>query len=463
MIAWFFFVLYALVTLGLALLGRKDAGSVSGFAIGSGAMNPLVVGITLGASLASAATFVLYPGFVYKDGLAGLAGFSIPLVLGLLTGLVVFSPRFQDIGASASALTVPHWLGSRWDDFNLRRLFAGLQILNVAYLVLIVVGCAYVMESSLGIPYHAAVVGIIAFVFFYTGLGGATAHAFTNTLQGILMLIVSLTVFFGGMHLWPEAWESLQSTGWTAPGSKLFSTSFEVWVVPFLIGIALTTQPHLLAKALYVKGRKNLGIVIASGIGTYMTYALMLAVGAYARVILPAGLAQDKVVGEYLQVAFTWPVVGAAISVAILAASMSTLDGLLVAIAASVGNDVLRSKGSVWVNRGVLVVLALATIAISWSPPKLVLILGQLGVYGLVAASVGPLLAGMWLNGPLRRWPAWIAALVPLFVHFGLALTIVENPGVSALAGMACGIPLAFLAAAFRPSPAAAPAPGGAP
>lgn len=460
MIAWVLFLLYAVATAGLALYAGRDAGSVSGFAIGSGRMNPWVVGITLGASLASSATFVLYPGFVYADGLAGLLGFSIPLVLGLGTGLVLFAPRFQDIGAVAEALTVPHWLGARWKDLGLRRLFAGLQVLNVAYLVLIVVGCAYVMESALGVPYHAAAVGIVLFVFGYTTLGGATAHAFTNTLQGVLMLVVSLTVFAAGAPLWPEAWASLSSSGWTAPDSKLFSTSFEVWVVPFLIGIALTTQPHLLAKALYVEGRRSLTTVIAVGMGTYATYALMLSAGAYARVVLPAGIPQDQVVGEYLQVAFAWPVVGAVISVAILAASMSTLDGLLVAIAASIGNDVLPGRGSVWVNRAVLAALAVATLLIAWTEPQVVLILGQMGVYGLVAASVGPLLAGLWLRGPLPRWPAWIATIVPLLVHFGLGWTVIDNPGISALAGMAIGVPVAFLAAlARRPVPAAAPEP----
>ncbi|MEL6349695.1 MAG: hypothetical protein AAFV53_41710 [Myxococcota bacterium] len=443
---WALFVLYAVMTAGLALWAGGKNRSASSFAIGSGQMNPWVVGITLGASLASSATFVLYPGFVYADGLGALIGFSVPLILGLLSGLLLFAPRFQVIGADASALTVPHWLGARYQDLGLRRLFAGLQVLNIAYLVLITVGCAYVMESSLGLSYHTAVVGIIAFVFGYTALGGATAHAFTNTLQGLVMLGVSMTVFASGAHLWPEAWASLTAAGWTAPGSRLFSTPGEVWGVPFLIGLALTTQPHLLAKALYVRGRRALMTTITVGMVTYMMFALMLSAGAYARLLLPAGTAQDKVVGEYLQVAFSGaPLVGAIVTVAILAASMSTLDGLLVAVAASVGNDVLPGRGSVWVNRLVLVGLAIATLAIAWSPPSLVLILGQLGVYGLVAASVGPLLAGMWLTGPLPRWPAWVSAILPLIIHFSLALTIIDNPGISAIVGMAVGVPVAFI------------------
>ncbi len=445
-VAWILFGIYAVATAGLAVVAGRDTGSTAGFAIGSGQMNPLVVGVTLGATIASSATFVLYPGFVYADGLAALVGFSLPLVAGLLLGLVVFAPRFQAIGAPAHALTVPHWLGIRYHDLGLRRLFAALQVLNVAYLVLIVVGCGYVVEASLGVSYEVAIVGITAFVFGYTALGGATAHAFTNTLQGLMMLGVSVAVFVSGLHTWPETWESLAGSGLTAPGSRLFSTPFEVWAVPFLMGVALTTQPHLLSKALYVEGPSALRTTLTVGMATYATYALMLSAGAYARVLLPEGLAQDRVVAEYVQIAFSWPPIGAAISVAILAASMSTMDGLLVAIAASIGNDVLPGRGTVWLNRLVLAVLAVTTLAIAWAPPDLVLILGQLGVYGLVAASVGPLVAGLGTQRRLRSWPAWLAALIPLAIHFGTALTVIDNPGISAILAMAVGVPLGLLA-----------------
>ncbi|MEN0063002.1 MAG: hypothetical protein AAGA48_12685 [Myxococcota bacterium] len=451
MIAWVLFLIYAVATAALALIAGRGTDSARGFAIGSGKMSPLVVGITLGATLASAATFVLYPGFVYADGLAALIGFSIPLISGLAIGLFVFAPRFQAIGAPADALTVPHWLGARYGDFGLRRLFALLQVLNVAYLVLIVVGCGYVVEASLGVSYPQAIVGITLFVFGYTALGGATAHAFTNTLQGLMMLVVSVAVFLSGLHTWPETWASLRDSGFVAPEGLIYRTPFEVLGVPFFIGIALTTQPHLLSKALYVKGARALRTTLSIGLGTYATYALMLSAGAYARVLLPAGIPQDRVVAEYLQIAFSWPPIGAAISVAILAASMSTMDGLLVAIAASIGNDVIPGRGTVWLNRLVLAGLAIGTLALAWSPPAAVLLLGQLGVYGLATASVGPLVAGLGTTRPLQSWPAWLATLVPLAIHLGLALTIVDNPGISAILGMAVGVPLGLIAWVLPP------------
>ena len=445
-LSWTLFALYAVVTAGLAWRGGKVATSSEGFAIGTGNMSPWIAGITLGACLASSATFVLFPGFVYADGLAGLIGFGPPFLAGLCAGLVLLAPRFQDIGADAGALTVPHWLGARYNSPGLRSLFGALNILQLAYLVLITVGCGYVMQAALGVPYPAAVIGIVLFVFSYTGFGGAVAHAFTNTLQGAVMLVIAIALAVSGYTLFPDAMAWLATTSTVAPASPIFGSTLEVWLVPLVIGIALTTQPHLLSKALYVRGRPALRKTLAVGLSCYAVYCLVLLVGPYAMVALGPDVAQDQVVAEYLARGIPWPIVGQVASVAILAASMSTLDGLLVAISASVTGDIVPGRGSVTANRIALALLGIATIALALSPPDLVLLLGQKGVYGLVAASAGPLMAGLFLRGRLNPVGAYASAGVALVVHFGLGLVLV-NPGVTAAAALALAVPTAFLGA----------------
>jgi sodium/pantothenate symporter len=445
------FALYAVATAWLAWRGGRQVGdSNASYAIGDGKMSPWMAGLTLGASLASSSTFVIVPGFVYAEGLPALIGFTLPFVGGIAAGLLLLAPAFQRVGKASNALTLPHWLGERYQSLGLRRLFAGLNVLSVAYLILITVGCGYVMQAALGVPYEYAVVGIVLFVFGYTGFGGAVAHAFTNSMQGAVMLVIALLIFGSGLGFWADGQvvSALADDGLTAPGSVLFSTAAEVWFIPFIMGFALTTQPHLLTKALYVDGPGALRKTLAIGIGTFAVFCLVLFAGVYAVLTLPADIPQDQVMARYLQVAFEWDVLGALASVAILAASMSTLDGLLVAISASVAGDVMPGRGSVALNRTVLALLAAATIAASLSPPKLVLILGQLGVYGLVAAGAGPLIAGMMARGrPDARW-AFASAFVALAVHFGLSLgELTTNPGVSAAAALFAGIPVALVGA----------------
>lgn len=447
-LAWALFSVYLVLTALLAWQGGRRTSGRAGFALGSGRMNPVVAGLTLGACLASSAMFVIMPGFVYAEGLPALVGFSLPLVAGVAVGLWLLAPRFQALGAASGALTLPHWIGNRYDSAALRKAFAALHILQLAYLVLVTVGCAYVMSATLGLAYPACVVGIVVFVFGYTAFGGAWAHALTNSVQGAIMLVVALIIFASGLEHWQSGAlvDSLLSSGWTAPDSQLFGSAAEVWGVPFLMGAALTTQPHLITKALYVEGRRKLAVTIGVGVLTFGVFSLVLFGGAYARLDLAPGLAQDAVMGTWLAVAFPWPALGALVSVAILAASMSTLDGLLVATAATLAGDLGRGEGGgLWLNRLVLLGLGLGTIALALSPPELVLILGQLGVYGLVAAAVGPLVAGLVFRGPVAPRAAWASAGLALSVHFGLSLGgITGNPGVAAVAAMALSVPLAL-------------------
>ena len=450
---WAFFLIYAVLTAWLAWKSGQGQSSAESFAVGSGHMPWWMAGITLGACLASSSTFVIMPGFVYASGLSALIGFSVPLILGIGAGLLVMAFPFQRIGGRLGALTVPHFLGAAYASPALRQLFAGLNILNIAYLILITVGCGYVMEASLGVQYPIAVVGIVAFVFAYTGFGGATAHAWTNTLQGGIMVLVSLLIFGSGVHLWPQVAADLPTTGFTDPDSVLFGSWWEAYLVPVIVGFALSTQPHLLSKALYVDSRAELTKTIATGVLTYAIFCLVLFAGAYARITLPEGVPQDQVMAQYLVQAFGDGPLGALVTTAILAAAMSTLDGLLVAIAASVGNDLIPGKGSVLANRVVLVVLAVATIAGALYPPKLVLLLGQLGIYGLVAASAGPLLAALF-GRSLAAGPAVLSAVLALAVHFGLSLTVVDNPAVAVVAALLVAVPVAVLPSRWAPAAA---------
>ena len=58
-VAWTLFIVYLLLTAVLAWQGGKRTTGSSGFAVGSGRMNPVMAGMTLGACLASSAMFVI--------------------------------------------------------------------------------------------------------------------------------------------------------------------------------------------------------------------------------------------------------------------------------------------------------------------------------------------------------------------------------------------------------------------
>ncbi len=460
-LGWGLFGLYLALTYWLAWLGHKRTDSFASFAIGKGDMGAGVAGLTLGACLASTATFVINPGFVYRWGLPALLALTVPFVLGIFAGLAVLGPGFRRHGARAT--TLPIWLGDRYGSGGLRLWFALLSVLHVFYVVLIVVGAAYVMKATLGLDYAWSVTVVVGVVFSYVFLGGTYAHAFTNTAQGALMLVVAVAIFVQALRalggpdaaLDALAAQDPRLVAAVDPTSPYYATWFEVLVCPFVIGFALVSQPHLLVKSLYVRTSKDVVTLSLVGGACFVVFSLVLVAGLAARLQLGDGQNLNAVTSVWLAQAFP-PMVGAVVGVTILAAAMSTLDGLLVAVSCIVGGDLathpvvarrlrletpeavsraalragrwtLIALGLVaWLLSGGLAVLApaLARLGLTlpaWtlSPPALVGIFGTVGAYGLVIAALPAILYGLRARPP-AAWTVGVASVVALGLHLGL-------------------------------------------
>lgn len=456
-IAWTAFGVYIVITTLLALRGMSKTKGIESFALGNGDMGPLLVGITLAASIASTATFVINPGFVWANGISALMHFGVAGTGGVLVGLVVLSRGFRRLGSEHRALTMPHWIGSRYGSRPMRIYFAALNlILAISFVVLIIKGSAIVMQFTLGLDYVTSVFVVVGFVFSYILLGGTYAHAYTNALQGSIMLIVAVAMFGSGLHLFDGNFlEELQShsEGLGAlvnPEAPLFDSFFEVFVCGFVVSFGLVCQPHILMKSLYLRSEKDLNryLLISALVGT--CFASVLMVGLYARVAYPElEVAQDGIVSAYISHAFS-PTIGALIAVALLAAGMSTMDGILVSASTIAGNDVVLSLAgdnvadkqafALKASRVILVLMGAVALVLALDPPELVGLFAQAGIYGLVTASVAPVTFGIFRPDASPRG-AFAASIVGPLVHFALYNGgITPNPAVSATAGVAATV-----------------------
>jgi SSS family solute:Na+ symporter/sodium/pantothenate symporter len=219
------------------------------------------------------------------------------------------------------------------------------------------------------------------------------------------------------------------------PESALFGSTFSVWVAGYVIGFGLVAQPHVLIKTLYVDDDREMWQAIGVCIVVTAIFMGLLLVGFYARLTgLPGDPAQDEIVTLYVAETFS-PWMIAVISVTLLAAGMSTLDGILIALSSIVANDLFlnltrdnlladkseeeQSHIAHRFGQGLLIGLGVLTFVIALDPPKLLGIFGQIGVYGIVAASAVPILAGIFFDELDHRWIA-ASAVVGIGLHLGL-------------------------------------------
>lgn len=451
-LVWAMFIAYLLGTSVLAWIGHRRTKDIKSFAVGSGKMNPVVVGITLAASIASTATFVINPGFVYVHGVSALMHLGVAAALGVIVGLFSMSGGFRRIGQRTGALTLPQWMAQRYGSRGLAVLFAAVNLLSLSFVVLIVGGISIVMQQTLGLSNVESLVVIVGFVFSYVLVGGTYAHAYTNTMQGGIMVVISVLIVASGLSLFSDgpgafldsvAAQGPQLVEPVNPESPLFGNFFSVYVSGFVIGFALVCQPHIMTKALYVDSdravRKSLYVTVAVS----LVFSALLLVGLYARATgLPpeafvnpetGAFSQDRVMAVYLAQTFD-PATLALVTVALLAAGMSTLDGILVALSSIIANDLVlpfagkrfagqsddaRARFAHRASQAALIVMGLAAFLIALDPPKLLGIFGQVGVYGIVAASAVPVLLGVLVPQAGRKAAFW-TSIAGLGTHLAL-------------------------------------------
>jgi len=480
--AWLLFIVYLLATAWLGWRGYKRTTDFGAFAIGRGDLSPVVVGVTLAASTASAATFIINPGFIYVDGLSAFIHMVPGTGLGILTMLYLLSFRFRRFGAEAKALTIPDWVGKRYKAPGFALYFSFLNLLSFAFVVLLVGGISIVMQRLLGVSNVTALVITLTFVTGYVFIGGAYAHVLTNMLQGSLMILVTLVVIGSGIAIiLAEPASVAERLAAADPdllvpvntGGQLFNDTFSVYVAGFVIGAVLACQPHILTKALYVKTDEAVHRYLLVFAVVFFLFLLLASVGFLAHLVVPesalidettGAFRQDLVMTVYLQTVFPdW--VFTIISVVLLAAAMSTLDGLLVSLSTITANDLVlnlvdrysprertpeeRMRLGMRASHVVLVAIAVAAFIVNLDPPRLLGIFGQVGVYGLAVAAAPPLLAGvLFRDMPLSL--LWLASAGALVVHIGLYLygsvllpwvdLTFANPGVTGTLGGIVGI-----------------------
>jgi sodium/pantothenate symporter len=242
---WILILLYATVILYFVVKGALKIKNLSDYAVGNINFSPVSVGLSLAASMTSAATFVINPGFIANYGLAGFISFGIVFPLGSLLSLIILTKSFQKYGNSIKALTLAQWIGVRYKSKGYSLFVAFLSLLLITFIVLIVVAITKVLSKSLNVDEIYLLVGLTIFVFGYMMFGGANSMVYTNTVQAGIMILVAVILLTSGYEHFSNGINSFfdklsaidpSLVGITNPGSPLFRDLFEIVICQLIVG-----------------------------------------------------------------------------------------------------------------------------------------------------------------------------------------------------------------------------------
>jgi len=415
--------LFLVVLLVLGLMAYKKTTTMADFAIAGAKIGPVTLGLAFAATFFSAATFVGYTGWAYKWGLSTLWIF-LTLIFASPMGLILVAKRARDMNTKQGSLSLPDWLGDRYNSDFVRVSVALITLFNLFYIAAQFSAGALVFEQLLGIPYTAGLIGIAVIVVAYTYGGGSFADIYTDAFQAMLMVVMGVLVFVSGLWVFRDGFtgsmqavtNSLAERGPELvapinPDSGIFY-SVQAVVGAFVIQFAFAAQPQLFNKVLALEKPQDMAKMIGVYVAAAVCFLVVIFGGLYAAATVPSLDNPDSAIFEYALVAFPAAVV-ALLGVVVLAAAMSTSDGIFVVISTSIANDVyakfLVPRGFVTndpekvdanalrISRVVTLLTGVAATLLVIEPPAFIGTFVWIGISGVAAGTLGPLLVGLFL------------------------------------------------------------------
>lgn len=301
-------------------------------------------------TLTFAATFLGASSTMAKSGLAWQVGFpALSVTLACVLGLYVFSavsPRIRTVGAKYKISSIPELFEKRFG--KTASIIAAIIIL---WTLAGTIGSQMVATSTVlqiicgpwGMSYEIAAVISVAIMVGYTMLSGLYGVAYTDVVQGIILIIgVGVILPFaaingaGGMAHMKEV---LPANFWSIKPDMVLAGYCWVYLLYFLSG------PPYWQRALASSSGKGArqGAAFASTIILVYTIAVIL-VGMAAKIMYPTfpkGVSYEALIPMMVRELYH-PLFAAIVLTAIMAAVMSTIDSYLINAAQTLISDIYK-------------------------------------------------------------------------------------------------------------------------
>jgi len=345
------------------------------------------------------------------------------------------------------------------------------MLFNLFYIAAQFSAGAQIFESMLNLSYSTGLVLIAAIVIVYVFVGGSYADIYTDAAQALLMIVTGIFVFVSGIYFFGDgsittAFTNIAENLANQDGAlvSIFNPDSNYYAVSAVVGLmivqfAFAAQPQLFNKVLSLENQKDLRKMIIVYIFASVTSLLVLFGGLYARVAVPGIEAADLALIEYI----TWglpAILAAFVAVVILAAALSTTDGLFVVMSTVFANDIFKK---VLVKRGIIKVkeenvdkialqisryavlgVGVAASLLVLNPPAFMGDLMWIGISGVSAGTLGPIMYAIFGKRKASPRAAEGSMIIGLIFYLIIVFTGIE-PSPLAAGGWATVVGIAVM------------------
>jgi sodium/proline symporter len=380
---------YLLILLGIGFWGSRESGDLMGYYVAGKRLPAWVIAFSSNATGESAWLLLGLTGMGY---LIGVHAFWVIFgeVLGVACAWIFVARPFKEFTDRYQAITVPDYLTERFRDASgvFRWLSAVIIISMVmAYTAAQLTASGKAFDSFLGTGYTTGVWIGLAIVLFYTTVGGFKAVAYSDFLQGVLMLgcLVTLPIVgivaAGGWSEMVAALEVADPALLRPMGSYGFSAAGVASAIGSIaIGLAFLGSPQLLTRFMAARDQRQ---IIDGGLWAVLCvigFDVGAVFGGMAGRTLFPGLADHETILPEMSAALFPAFFTGIFLVVVLAAIMSTVDSLLILASSVVVRDVVQQAMG-WdatdgtlslLGKGVTVVIGLVGLVVALLEVRLI-------------------------------------------------------------------------------------------
>lgn len=350
------FILYLALMMSIGLYYSRRQKNLSSYILGDRQLGPWLTSMSAEASDMSGWMLMGLPGYAYLHGLSAFWT-GIGLIIGTWANWVLVSQRLRNYTEVANnSLTIPDYLSNRFEDKK-----NGLRLICALFIILFFiiytssgfVAAGKLFNTIFGMPYLQALLLGAFVVVFYTFLGGFSAVALTDFIQGTMMFFtviyvpVAATIALGG----PMPTLDILSK----EGSDFFSffpdstgmSALLVMIVSSLgWGLGYFGQPHILVKFMAIGDPKELKKstrIAMTWVLLSLSFAIAIGVVGKAYLSTPLENANAERVFILMAESLSAPFITGIIWSAILAAIMSTSSSQLLVTSSAVSRDLFQA------------------------------------------------------------------------------------------------------------------------
>ncbi len=422
--------------------GRKT-NNIGDFFVLSGKAGVVVSGIAYFSTQFSMGTFLGTPGTIYGVGYAGMA-ISVPgAVFCMIHPALLIGRKLITLGHKYGFLTMADYLTDRYHSKNMSGV---LGVMMLFFLVPMmgaqIIGAGVIVHVFTGLPEWVGVVGMGIIVILYCMTGGMKGAMMTDVIQGSLMIATAVVTFIvsivmgGGFSNINHTLQSMNEAYLTFPGANgympwtYYISNIVLWSF-FTMG-----QPHLFTKFFAMKDHKTMFKAILLGTaGMFFSATLIEWAGVNGIASIQNIEKADQIIPMILQRGMN-PFLASIFIAGIVAAGMSTIDGILVTTTGAVTRDIYQKiinknatdEAVMSLSKVVTVIIGIVVICFGVFQPGSIFEINLFAFSGM-AIFVVPILFGIYWKKATAK-----GAIASVIVGIISLLLFTLNPSVKALA-----------------------------